>query len=115
MAPTISEVDPERGDRITDLMNQAGWTAMSLAERIGCDRGTPWRWQQGEPISGRYFGSLVEALETTRRWIVSGGGPALSADPGWAAEKAEEKMDEAKRLREQGEEDDATGSAEAGG
>lgn len=111
LAPTISDEDFARGERIADLMRRAGWTDITLAERIGCDRGGPWRWQQGKPISGRHIGLLVEALETTRRWIVSGEGPALSADPGWA----EEKMDEAKKLREQEEGGEASGTGGAGG
>jgi transcriptional regulator with XRE-family HTH domain len=81
VAATIKDEDSARGERITDLMNRAGWTDITLAARIGCDRGTPWRWRQGGPIAGRHIGPLVEALETTRRWIVSVEGPASSDEP----------------------------------
>lgn len=68
----VTQKDPARGERITDLMNRRGWTDISLGEEVGVDRGTIWRWRNGKPIGGRHVGPLTEALETTREWIVSG-------------------------------------------
>lgn len=101
----ISERDVSRGERITDLMNGLGWSDISLADELGRDRTTVWRWKKGEPIEARYVGQLAGLLETSRGWIVSGP-PEAEGDP----EKAGEKLAEAKRLREQGGEDAATGS-----
>lgn len=78
--PRITEEDPDRGERIADLMARGGWSDQSLAEELGCDRSAPWRWRQGKPISARHVGPLVDALATTREWVVAGPATAPAAD-----------------------------------
>lgn len=105
----ISEKDSDRGDRIADLMARRGWTDISLSEEIGCERQTVWRWRAGLPISGRYFGKLVEALGTTREYLVSG--PASEVEE---RREAEAKA-QADALRAESIGDDELGLGEASG
>ena len=85
----VTEENEARGERIVALMERRGWTDISLAKEIGCNRSTVWHWRTGAPISGRYVGPLVEALGSTRDWIVSGIGPTEGLN-GRALEEAAE-------------------------
>ncbi len=71
-----AESDKERGRRIERLISEQGWDIAHLARLIRVDRKVIYGWRQGKGISSEALERLAVALETTRRFIETGEGPA---------------------------------------
>jgi Cro/C1-type HTH DNA-binding domain len=67
--------DQERGKRIEDLMARQGEDSSHLARIMRVDRSQIYNWKSGKPISGESLERLAAALETTKRFIMTGEGP----------------------------------------
>ena len=67
--------DEERGKRIEALMTRQGEDPSHLARIMRVDRKLIYNWKVGKPISGESLERLAVALETTKRYIMTGGGP----------------------------------------
>lgn len=71
-----AEMDNERGERIALLISEQGWEISHLARLIRVDRKAIYDWLKGGGISSEALERLAVALETTRRFIQTGDGPA---------------------------------------
>lgn len=69
------EDDPERGERIADLMRTRGHNVSSLARAADRDRSQVYRWLDGKSMSPDVVGAIAAALETSRTFLVTGKHP----------------------------------------
>jgi transcriptional regulator with XRE-family HTH domain len=72
------QTDPERGERIAELMAERGYDVHGgvtrLARELGVERGQIYRWKAGEAMHVDNLEALAVTLRTTITWIMSGSG-----------------------------------------
>jgi transcriptional regulator with XRE-family HTH domain len=66
--------NPQRGERIEQLMTGQGWRPAPLARALRVDRKRIYEWREGAGISSDMLERLAVALESTRAYIETGEG-----------------------------------------
>lgn len=68
--------DSARASRLQELLEDQGWEVAHLSRTIDADPSRVYGWLKGETISSENLDALAAALSTSRRYIMTGEGPA---------------------------------------